>query len=162
IWPRLITEAKKSGSRVVIVNGRLSEKSCKNYSRVRPFIGRVLNNIDLALMQGEKDAERIEALGLEAAKVTVTGNLKFDLSTTAEEGALTEEFRERFGIDDSRPLIVAASTHEPEEKIVLEALREMYFHVPNYKAQRRPRILIAPRHPERFNEVANLISTYAS
>jgi 3-deoxy-D-manno-octulosonic-acid transferase len=162
IWPRLIAEAKISGTKVAIVNGRLSEKSYNNYSRVSPLIRRVLNDVDVALMQGDKDAKRIKALGFDEAKIIVTGNLKFDLSTTAEEDAFTEEFRERFAIDDSRPIIVAASTHEPEEKIVLDALVEMYFHIPNYQTQRKPRLLIAPRHPERFNEVANLISTYAS
>jgi 3-deoxy-D-manno-octulosonic-acid transferase len=149
IWPRLIAEAKGSGARIAIVNGRLSEKSYWRYSLLTRFICRVLKNIDLALMQSEKDAERIKLLGIESEKIHVTGNLKFDLSATAEESLLTEEFRGRFGIDGSRPLVVAASTHEPEEKWVLESLKGIL--------GKRTRLLIAPRHPERFDAVARLI-----
>jgi len=149
IWPRLIAEAKRTGSKVAIVNGRLSQKSYKSYSRITPFVREVLHNVDLALMQGEKDAERIKVLGLDAEKTIVTGNIKFDLSATAEEEALTGEFRERFGIDGSRPLIVAASTHEPEEKWVLDSLKGILGD--------KARLIIAPRHPERFDDVGNLL-----
>jgi 3-deoxy-D-manno-octulosonic-acid transferase len=149
IWPRFIHEAKASGAKVVIVNGRLSEKSIRRYSRFKGFIRNVLADVDLTLMQGEKDAERVTALGMDADKVNVTGNLKFDHATTESETALTNVFRERFGITIEKPLIVAASTHEPEERWVLESLDGELGH--------NSRLLIAPRHPERFDEVAKLL-----
>ena len=149
IWPRLIGEAKRSGCEVAIVNGRLSQRSLDRYSSVRPIVSRVLQSVDLALMQNAKDAERIESLGIDASKVFVSGNLKFDLSSTSDEIELTERLKDRFQFDGSRPLIVAASTHEPEEKWIVESLKERLRH--------ESRLVIAPRHPERFQAVSDLL-----
>jgi len=148
IWPRFFLESHVSGAKIAIVNGRLSGKSFRRYSHVRSFVRRVLSFIDLALMQDEKDAERMGLLGVNASKITVSGNLKFDLSMDEKESALTEMFRTRFGIDGTRPLIVAASTHEPEEEWVLNALD-----LSGYPF----RLLFAPRHPERFDAVAKTL-----
>ena len=148
IWPRFFLESHVSGAKIAIVNGRLSGKSFRRYSHVRSFVRRVLSFIDLALMQDEKDAERMGSLGVDANKITVSGNLKFDLSMDEKESALTEMFRTRFGIDGTRPLIVAASTHEPEEEWVLNALD-----LSGYPF----RLLFAPRHPERFDAVAKTL-----
>ena len=83
IWPRFNSSRQRDPAReVAIVNGRLSQRSLERYSSVRPIVSRVLRSVDLALMQNAKDAERIEALGIDANKVRVTGNLKFDLSST--------------------------------------------------------------------------------
>jgi len=149
IWPRLIHEAKRSGSKVALVNGRLSENSFRRYSKVRFFISRVLGDIELALMQGEQDARRIRDLGIDAENVVVSGNLKFEQSAAIGESNLTEEFRTRFGISDDKPLIIAASTHEPEERYVIESLDGELGHT--------CRLLIAPRHPERFDPVEKVI-----
>jgi 3-deoxy-D-manno-octulosonic-acid transferase len=148
IWPRFFLESHVSGAKIAIVNGRLSGKSFRRYSHVRSFVRRVLSFIDLALMQDEKDAERMGSLGVNANKITVSGNLKFDLSMDEKESDLTEVFRTRFGIDGTRPLIVAASTHEPEEEWVLNALD-----LSGYPF----RLLFAPRHPERFDAVAKTL-----
>lgn len=149
IWPRLIREIHLSGAHVAIVNGRLSEKSFKRYLYVKGFVRNVLGFVDMALMQDEKDASRIDQLGLDPAKIFVTGNLKFDQNLSTDEMELTRVFRERFGIDGTKPLIAAASTHEPEERWILESLDGELGH--------RCRLLIAPRHPERFDDVANLL-----
>jgi len=149
IWPRLIVEAKRSGSKIAIVNGRLSQRSLNRYSFVRPIVSRVLRSVDMALMQNAKDAERMEALGMDAGKTVVTGNLKFDLSSSSDELELTERLKERFKFDGSRPLIVAASTHDPEERWIVESLKEKLTH--------HTRLLIAPRHPERFQIVSDLL-----
>ena len=77
IWPRFIREAKLTGAKVVIVNGRVSESSLAQYRRVRTFIEHVLSNVDLALMQAETDAARLIDLGMDRAKFSVTGNLNF-------------------------------------------------------------------------------------
>lgn len=153
IWPRLIHEAKKSGASVAIVNGRLSEKSFRRYSRVRTFVKKVLENVDLALMQGENDARGIESLGLKHENIRVTGNIKFDLKVDETETLLTERFRDRFGISKGRYLILAASTHSPEERWIVESFKKIYGSL-----ETKPRLLIAPRHPERFEEVAAILS----
>ena len=157
IWPRFIREAKLSGATIAIVNGRLSERSVSRYKRIRPFISRVLMDIDLALMQGANDANRLISLGMTPAKTIVTGNLKFDAGPTEAEAATTEALRERFAFDGTRPLIVAASTHDPEERWILEA-----FCSASSGANPEPRLLIAPRHPERFEALAKLIEAFRS
>ncbi len=156
IWPRFLNEAKISGAKAVIVNGRISAKSFERYSYVKSFVGEVLSNVDLALMQGIADGERIAALGIAADKVKVTGNLKFDHSINAVDGELTEKLRERFRITNERPLIIAASTHEPEEKWIINAFAS----TANDLYGPRPRLLIAPRHPERFEGVFDLIQKF--
>lgn len=151
IWFNFLREAHKSGARIAIVNGRLSEKSLRRYLYIKDFMQRILHYVDLALMQGYADAMRLRQIGIRATKTKVTGNLKFDQVSEADESTLTESFRRRFGIvNTDRPLIVAASTHRPEEKWLLAALKKI--HTAGELAQ-RPRLLIAPRHPERFGEV---------
>jgi 3-deoxy-D-manno-octulosonic-acid transferase len=104
-------------------------------------------------MQGEADAERLVSLGVEPEKVFVTGNIKFDQSIDESESVLTDDLKERFSISTERPLIVAASTHSPEEQWVLKAFEELK------TSGRNARLLIAPRHPERFEEIAELIGS---
>jgi 3-deoxy-D-manno-octulosonic-acid transferase len=153
IWPRFIREAKSSGTQVVIVNGRLSKKSFGRYSKVRPFISSVLADVDLALMQEYNDRERIEMLGLNPTRTRVTGNLKFDHHLDQDGTARTTEFLERFDISPSNPLIIAASTHEPEEQWLLDAFTD----IRKNSSEGMPRLTIAPRHPERFDAVAEII-----
>jgi 3-deoxy-D-manno-octulosonic-acid transferase len=152
LWFNFLREANKSGAKISIVNGRLSEKSFKRYSYLKNFIRRVLSYIDLALMQSNADAKRLMALGAHPTRVKVTGNIKFDQGF--EASALTEAFGERFAISKDAPLIVAASTHAPEEQWILEAFKKLWKDSPG----NLPRLLIAPRHPERFAEVAEIIS----
>jgi 3-deoxy-D-manno-octulosonic-acid transferase len=152
LWFNFLREARKSEIKIALVNGRLSEKSFKNYKLIRGFVRRALANLDLALMSGEGDAERLIELGCAAEKTFVTGNIKFDLETGKSE--LTVTLRQRFAIDDARPLIVAASTRAPEEHWILESYRILRG---KFSAENAPRLLIAPRHPERFGEVAELM-----
>lgn len=159
IWPRFIREAKLSGAKVAIVNGRLSERSARRYRWIRPFIMSVFSNIDLALMQGSNDAGRIVALGMERDRVRTTGNLKFDLELNPDDQTAARSIEGRFMPNDSRndrPLIIAASTHEPEERLVLEA----YCSVAAGATNGKPRLMIAPRHPERFDAVARQIRDF--
>lgn len=152
IWPRFIHEAKQGGAKVAIVNGRLSETSARRYSKIGGFISRILADIDLALMQTDKDADRIHSLGIDASKVEITGNLKFDQAAVAEGSELlADELRDRFGITPDKPLVIAASTHEPEERYVLDSLEGILGH--------QCRLMIAPRHPERFDAVEELLKT---
>ncbi|HEY0545364.1 MAG TPA: 3-deoxy-D-manno-octulosonic acid transferase [Pyrinomonadaceae bacterium] len=154
LWPGFLRECRRRKIRTAMVNGRLSERSFRRYRLLRSFISRVVCDLDLALMQAEADAARIRALGLAPERVQVTGNIKFDASVDASEQGLTAELRARFALGNERPLIVAASTHAPEERIVIEAFKE----ASKASAAHAPRLLIAPRHPERFAETASLLN----
>jgi 3-deoxy-D-manno-octulosonic-acid transferase len=153
LWPNFLRECRRRHTSVAIVNGRLSERSFRRYQFIRGFTKRIVNDLDLALMQSEADAERMRALGIRPERVFVSGNLKFDVGEDSNERALTATLRERFGIDAERQLIVAASTHAPEEKIFLEAFKQLR----SVAGRDKVRLLIAPRHPERFAEVATLL-----
>lgn len=153
IWFNFIRETSKNNTKIAIVNGRLSERSFKRFSYLGSFIRRILGYLDMALMQENADARRLMALGTRASKVKVTGNLKFDHDLDPSENDLTAYLRDRFGITSDAPLLIAASTHSPEESYVLDAFREIW----KTSSSRLPRLMIAPRHPERFAEVAALI-----
>jgi len=153
IWFNFVRESHKSGAKVFIVNGRLSEKSVNRYNWIPNTMRRVLHHVDLALMQNGADAKRLLGLGTRNTKVKVTGNIKFDQAFDETESRLTRELRGRFAISKDAALIVAASTHAPEERLLLQAFKETW---KNSKAN-LPRLLIAPRHPERFAEVEEMI-----
>ena len=153
IWFNFIRETGHAGARIAIVNGRLSERSFKRFSYIKKFMRRVLGYLDLALMQENADATRLMSLGIRASKVRVTGNIKFDHDLDEREVVLTSEFRLRFGFTPEAPLVIASSTHSPEEKWILDAFKEVW----KKSGVRLPRLMIAPRHPERFAEVAELI-----
>lgn len=153
LWPRFLRECDSMGVPTALVNGRLSARSFARYRRVRWFFRRVVGNLSLAVMQTEADAQRIAALGLAAERIRVVGNIKFDLEPRADVAQTARKLDARFSLRDAR-LIVAASTHRPEERIVIEAFKQ----VRQRCATRRPKLLIAPRHPERFEEVADLLA----
>ena len=114
---------------------------------------RVLRYVDTALMQTAADAKRLLALGFRNTKIKTTGNIKFDQDFDETENNLTREFRERFAVSETSPLIIAASTHAPEERFILEAFKTVY----KSSEEKLPRLMLVPRHPERFSEVENLI-----
>ncbi len=153
LWPNFLSECRAQEIATAIVNGRLSERSFKRYRLIRPFIGRVLSCLNLAAMQTESDAQRLRALGMPAERVTVTGNMKFDAGTPDATNPLTKRLSERFHFSDGRPVLLAASTHEPEERIVLETFNRLR---ENADLQSL-RLIVAPRHPERFAAVTALL-----
>jgi 3-deoxy-D-manno-octulosonic-acid transferase len=155
LWPNFLRECRKRAVPVAIVNGRLSERSSRRYRIIRRFTRRIVNDLSLALMQTDADAERIRALGLVPERVFVSGNVKFDAGEDTGQQALTAELRARFHFGDGRQLIVAASTHPPEERIILEAFKQLR----RTPGNSHVRLLIAPRHPERFPEVASLLES---
>ena len=148
IWPNLIHEAHRRGTRVAVANGRLSPRSFPRYRRLRPLLARVLREVDLFLMQGEAHAERARALGAPPARVRVTGNIKYD--APAASGASSSGMKALLGEGADAPLWVAGSTMAGEEELVFRAFAEARAGAPLL------RLLIAPRHPERAAEVATL------
>lgn len=147
IWPNLIHEARRRGVRVAIVNGRISPRSFARYRRIRWFLRPVLAEVDLFLMQGEAHAQRILAMGAPPDKVSVPGNLKYDAVGDVQP---QQPLLGIVGSRPERPLLVAGSTVEGEEPLVLRALLEARERVPDLG------LVIAPRHPERFAGVPRL------
>lgn len=147
LWPNFLRECREREIPVAVVNGRISRKSFARYRRIRFFLRRVLEGVTIAVMQSEKDAERIRVLGMSAESVFTAGNLKFEAGSYTDQNT---DLKTRFGLQGEPPLVLAASTHAPEEKIVLESFKKL-------RESRGARLMIAPRKPERFKEVAELI-----
>ncbi len=159
LWPNFLRQCRKLKVATVIANGRISPRSFARYKRIRPFIGQVINDATILIMQSEADAERALALGADPTRVRVCGNLKYDTSEVRgqESGVrknIHDELDDQFALSESSRLIVAGSTAPGEEQVLLDALKQARTH----KGLEDARLLIAPRHPERFNEVAGLIA----
>lgn len=154
LWPNLLRACHRRSIPVALMNGRISEKSFRRYRLARSFISRILQHVSVAAMQSERDAARIRELGVAPERIVLTGNLKFDSTATGDDSATASALRERFGLNANQRLIVAASTHAPEEQIALEAFQQI-----RQPSEHRIRLLIAPRHPERFAEVAELLKS---
>ena len=148
LWPNFLRECKARQIPVALVNGRISRQSFRRYSAIKFFLGPMLRGLNLAIMQSEVDANRLRDLGMPSDRIHTVGNLKFDAGAVAPATEKTDEIRQRFGLNSNLPLILAASTHAPEERVLLESFRHL-----NWGA----RLMLAPRHPERFPEVASLI-----
>jgi 3-deoxy-D-manno-octulosonic-acid transferase len=150
LWPNLIHEAHRRGTRVAVVNGRISKRSFGRYRRLRGFLRGVLGEIDLFLMQGQAHADRIQAMGGPPERIRITGNLKYD---AVEPGRPPERLvRLLVGRSSgSRPLWIAGSTVRGEEELVLRAFHRVREQVGDAA------LLIAPRHPERFDAVPPLV-----
>jgi 3-deoxy-D-manno-octulosonic-acid transferase len=154
LWPNLITTARRHGARTAIINGRLSDKSFRGYRRVRWIVARVLRRLDLIAAQNEETAERFRALGARPETVHATGSLKFDGAQTNRENPRTIELRQLAGICDNDVVLVAGSTQAPEEEYALGIFERL--------AADRPelRLILVPRHKERFEEVAALLDRW--
>ncbi len=144
LWPNFFRELKRAGIPSAVVNGRISPGSFRNYLKLKAFFASVFEQVDLFLMQSETDALRIKEIGASDDKVIITGNLKFD-----QKISLNQPSPAAFSPD--RRIIVAGSTHRGEESILLEIFAGLKEKYPSLL------LIIAPRHPERFNEVEGLI-----
>ena len=155
IWPNLLNQAKRRGIPVMLANGRISARSFRYYRLARPVLKKVFQNYRALMMQSKEDAARISIMGAPAAKISVTGNIKIDRDPI-EENSNDERLRDlELALGLSRinaPLIVAGSTHAGEEQILLEVLRG----IRREPGLEQTRLILAPRHPERFSEAALL------
>ena len=148
LWPRLLAECERARVPVAVVNARVSDRSFRRTMRVRGLWQKVAAKVTLFLAQGWESAERLRKLGVAAERVRVTGNLKYDLPPE-REGVMARRIGELRG---SSRVIVAGSTHEGEEKLLLEAWPRVLRGAPDVI------LVIAPRHPERFQSVGALLS----
>jgi len=149
-WPNFLKMAKTSGARVAVVNSRVSDRSFPRYRRFKSLLERVLGKVDLFLAQTEVDRGRLVEIGAPAHKVQVSGNLKFDVKPVSET-ALARTLKAELGRSNAGPVIVAGSTVDGEEPIVLEAFRSVLARFPHAV------LILAPRHPERWSLVAELL-----
>lgn len=149
-WPNLLHLARKRQTSVAIVNARISDRSFPRYKRFKWFFGRVLSKGDLFLAQTAEDAQRLRDIGAPTERVRVSGNLKFDVRPNAQP-ALVNGLRTAIGEDS--PIIVCGSTAESEEEPLLAAFKTVQQQFPETV------MVLAPRHPERFEKVAELLSS---
>jgi len=154
IWPNLLRACKRAGVRTMLVNGRISSRSYPRYRLARPFFRPVLAHVDRFCMQSDESARRIIDIGADAQRVVVTGSLKFDSLEVPGAAGAAERGRNRvlryFRIGASRPVLIAASTLKGEEEPVFEAFQRIRARLPETL------LIIAPRKPERFDEVEQI------
>jgi 3-deoxy-D-manno-octulosonic-acid transferase len=151
LWPNLITAAREHGACIAIINGRLSDRSFPGYRLIRPLVAGMLRQIDLIAAQNEESANRFRALGALPERVHVPGSLKYDGAQTDRHNPRTVALRKLAQIDDRDIVFLAGSTQEPEEEYAIEIFRRL---APQHP---RLRLILVPRHPERFDAVARLL-----
>jgi len=151
IWPNLLRECRRRGVRTLMVNGRISYRSFPRYRLIRPFMKRVLADIDRFCVQGEETSRRLIELDADPARIIVTGSLKFDsLESSPTPGRGRERVLRFFRVPPTRPVIIAGSTLKGEEEPVIRAFNRVRASGVNAL------LVIAARHPERFDEVERL------
>jgi 3-deoxy-D-manno-octulosonic-acid transferase len=155
LWPNLISIAHTKKIPIVVINGRLSAKSFRGYSRIRFLVSPILEKMSLIAAQNEEYASRFTELGASAEKVKITGSLKFDGARSDRDTPEIKELKTWAGFRDEDIAMVAGSTSEPEEEIIIGALQLIRAEFPKFK------LVIVPRHPERFEQVAKLISQHS-
>ena len=146
-WPNFLRLAHRRGARIAVLNARISDRSLPRYRRFRSLMKPVLEKIDLFLAQTEEDGFRLMEIGAPAQRVQISGNLKFDINPPAA-APLVEQLREALAAGGGSPVLVCGSTVAGEERLLLDALRALRERFP------RAVLILAPRHPERFPEVA--------
>lgn len=149
-WPNFLRLVHACGARVAVVNARISDRSWPNYHRFRWALRRMLVHVDSFLAQTPNDGSRLQSIGAEAGRVHVTGNLKFDVSLPAPP-PIVESLRQSLAEAGSGPVLVCGSTVEGEEPLLLKAFQNLRVEHP------RAVMILAPRHPQRFDEVAILL-----
>ncbi len=149
-WPNFLNLTHFGGARVAVVNARISDRSWPSYRRFRWALRRMLVHVDLFLAQTAEDSARLQSIGAEAGRVQVTGNLKFDVSVPTPP-PIVESLRRALAAEGAGPVLVCGSTVEDEEPPLLKAFEHLRVGYP------RAVMILAPRHPERFDDVAILV-----
>jgi 3-deoxy-D-manno-octulosonic-acid transferase len=151
-WPNFLRLSKGHGTRVAVVNGRISDRSWRGYRRWRFFLKPVLSNIDLFLTQTEEDRKRLVDIGAHAERIRVSGNLKYDVAPPTPP-PIVASLHAAFEQKQNGPVIVAGSTMEGEEPLLLRAFEIARATHPQAV------LILAPRRPERFQSVADLVKS---
>jgi len=151
LWPNFLHACKMHRIKTLMVNGRISPRSYRRYRMTRFFWTKVLNNLDAAGMISGIDSERLESIGMDCTKIKVLGNAKYDGLAAMVSPVLQEEIARRFNARENERFFVAGSTHEGEEKIIIQVYKEIIKLYSDFK------LIIVPRHIERTGDILDLL-----
>ena len=152
LWPNWLMTARRMGVRTAVINGRISERAFRRYSRIRPLMKPVLNAIDAFSMIQDTDAQRILAIGADADRISVNGNAKYDLLIRHTDSRIAPAMQRLFALNDDSPVFLAGSTRQSEEDIILDVYQKISPYLPGML------LIIAPRHTERCNAIQRRIA----
>jgi 3-deoxy-D-manno-octulosonic-acid transferase len=153
-WYNFLQTAKECGANIALVNGKISEKSQVRFQRFPWFKKKLFSLFDIVCVQSKIYQQRFESLGIPQNKITVTGNMKLDDAPLLLSKPELNEWKQQLGLGDLDQILVVGSTHDPEESLLLPIFKDLWKEYPNLK------VLLVPRHPERFNEVAQMIQKH--
>jgi len=153
IWPNFVRLADKTGIPVLLVNGRISDRSFPRYRRARRLLRPILEHFSGFCMQTSQDAERILEMGAPPDRIEVTRNLKFDMQSTVPDPAAAEHLRKSLRLPVDVAILVAGSTHADEEEIVLDVYRQLF------REGNRIVLVLVPRHPERCRGIVDILNS---
>ncbi len=153
-WYNFLSVSKQVGAKVIVVNGKISTKSVERYQQFPSYRDVIFNNIDLFCVQSQLYRARFESLGIDPKKIMVTGNMKFDGDYNRLASEQLQQWRGELGIAPEDRVLVIGSSHNPEEVQLLKAMNPVWEKHPNLK------VVLVPRHPERFNEVAGILQKH--
>ena len=148
LWPNTLATVHRAGVPVIVMNARLSERSAQRYAKFQSVFNTIAANLDHLLCLHQDDADRFARLGIPADRLSVTGSVKFDIQIAPALLAQSLQLRQQLG--EARPVWIAASTHKGEDEQILEAFKAVKKQHPECL------LILVPRHPERFDSVADL------
>ena len=151
LWPNFLLQCQRRRIPVVLVNGRVTPSSFRNYRRFKPVTAAMLRRLSAACVQDESYADQFRQLGAPADRVTVTGTMKFDTATVADHVDGDAKLAAACGLAAGEPVWVCGSTGPGEEEVVLDVYGDLQSQISNL------RLVLVPRHPQRFDAVAELI-----
>lgn len=150
LWPNLISQCYKQKIPLIIANARLSERSAARYGKLGKAVKQIFSKISMVAAQNQHDGERFVSLGLPTDHLAITGSIKFDINLSNEQRQKINQLKQQWQLN--RPVLIAASTHNGEDEIILTAFKKLLLKHTNLL------LILVPRHPERFKTVEKLIS----
>ena len=151
LWPGFLTECQNRNIPVAVINARLSERSHRRYRKIQWLLKPIFSGLSLVAAQSPSNADRLQSLGVPASRVHVTGSVKFDGVECSRNNPKTLALKHLFGFHESDLVLVAGSTQDPEELLIIKTWQQLRLQFPELK------LVLVPRHKERFDIVANTV-----
>ncbi|RLT20216.1 MAG: 3-deoxy-D-manno-octulosonic acid transferase [Planctomycetota bacterium] len=151
LWPNFLAECQRQQIPVSVINARMSSRSHRGYSRIHSLMAPIFGRLALVAAQSQSNADRLKSLGVSHDRLHVTGSIKFDGVATDRRNPATEDLRSIFNLSPLETVFMAGSTQEPEERLALQTWIECRKEYPSL------RLILVPRHRERFDDVAKLV-----